>query len=71
MPSVYRNFEPYCCGKTKHMPYDLSEFLLTKMLGSIDRKLLPRLADFGFLGGGGGLSESVKKEKFGTKIFFC
>ena len=38
--------------------------------GSINKKLLSCLADFGCWGGGGGLSEYVKKGKFTTKIFF-
>ena len=43
--------------------------LVIMLLGSIDKKTSVTLSGFWPLGGGG-LSESVKKGKFVTKIFF-
>ena len=57
----------------KHFPKMACNYILQsngdKIQGASTKKLLSQLADFGRYKGVGGLSESVKKGKFMTKIF--
>ena len=76
--SVVGTFKNICtvavqCWYIKYVFAGFCQEILKKqskgILGKIDKKLLSRLADFGYQRGEG-LGESVKNGKFATKIFF-